>query len=250
MPSVDVVWKGRCIDRQVQQELCEHLLQLSEISNRKFNAYFGGQVHAVFFNPPEGESKYLISSRVFGNEVLPAKIKKVDDGIFIGEGLSLYGVEIPLFDPRNNTPPFGLGASNRISFVFIRNEDPAYDGRLVQACPVSERNRLNTISQTVLVNPGLTLRYYLENWMGQLLGWVKHFYIPDLYYWIWRDYPGYEAYRGKVSKHHGMAKQYFDPLVEAFSEEADLFTEEIEGYLREREAQGKGIAIKLEGEKR
>lgn len=250
MPSVEVVWNGRCIDRQGQQELCEHLLQLSDISNRKFNAYFGGQVHTVFFNEPEGDIKYLVTSRVFGSEVPPARIKQVDDGVYLCEGLSLYGVEFPLFDPRNYTPPFDLRTGNRISFVFTRSDEPGLDGRLVQIYPINKQHRLSGFSEMVLLNPVLDLRYYLEGWMKNFLGWVKHFYMPDLYYWIWGDYAGYDAYRGKVTKDRVTAKQHFDRLLKAFSEEAESFTEEIEGYRREEEARGEGVEIKPEGETR
>jgi hypothetical protein len=250
MPSVDVVWKGRCVNRQDQQELCEHLLRLAERSNRKFMSFFGEQVQTACLNVPKGKLNYLISSRVFGNETPPARIKAVEDGVYLSEGLSLYGVEFPLYDPRNFTPPFGLGTSNRVSFVFIRSDEPGLDGRLVQIYPVHKGHRLSAFSQMVLVNPVVDLRYYLEGWMGKFLGWVKHFYMPDLYYWIWEDYPGYDAYRGKVSKDRVTAEQHFDRLLEAFSEEAESFTEEIEVYRQKREAQGEDVEIKPEGETR
>lgn len=250
MPSVEVVWKGRCVDRQDQQALCEHLLRLSEISNRKFYELFGEQVHTIFFNEPGEEIRYLVSSSVFGNEAPPARIKQVDKGIYLGEGMTLYGVEFTLYDPRNFTPPFALGTGNRISFVFTRSDEPELDGLLVQARPVNKQHLLSGFSQMVLVNPVLDLRYYLEGWMGQFLGWVKHFYVPNLYYWLYGDYSGYDIYRGKIGKDRITANERFNQLLESFSEEADSFTEYIVSLHQERETPGKKSEIEPEGERR
>jgi hypothetical protein len=89
MPSVEVVWKGRCVDRQVQQALCEHLLQLSELSNRKFTAYFGEKVDPCFYDKPEESKQYLIVSQVFWNEAPPKGSSRWMKG-FISEKGSPY----------------------------------------------------------------------------------------------------------------------------------------------------------------
>jgi hypothetical protein len=246
MPSVEVVWKGRCVDRQVQQALCEHLLELSELSNRKFTAYFGEKVDPCFYDKPEESKQYLIVSQVFWNEPLPKRIKQVDEGLYLVEGITLSGIEFTLFDPRSCTEPFALRRNKRMSFVFVQSEEPKLNGRIVQVRLVNKQHRLSGFAPMVLVNPCVDLRYYLEGWMGKFLGWVKHFYIPDLHYWIWDDYPGYETYRGNVSKDRVTAEQHFNRLMEAFSEEADSFTEQFESYRREREAQGEDGEIKPE----
>jgi len=36
------------------------------------------------------------------------------------------------------------------------------------------------------------LRYKFEEWMDFLLGWIKHFYIPDLRYWRYDELSAYE----------------------------------------------------------
>lgn len=232
MPSVEVVWKGRCVNRQDQQALCEQLLQLSEISNRKFNAYFKEQVNNICFNEEEAVNKYLITSSVFNKELPKGRVKEVEKGIYLTEDVSLFGLEFPLYDPRNYTPPFGLGTGNRMSFVFTRSENTALDGWLVQAYSVNDQHRLGAMAQTVLTSPTLDLRYYLENWIGKFLGWVKHFYVPDLYYWHHGDYEGYDSFRGKIAKKSEFANETFEELLKEFSENAEGFTELVEGFRR------------------
>jgi len=36
------------------------------------------------------------------------------------------------------------------------------------------------------------MRYYLERWMDALLGSVKYFLIPDLWFWRYTDNPDYD----------------------------------------------------------
>ena len=248
MPSVDVVWKGRCNDRQLQQELCEHLLQLSKISNQKFSEFFGEQVNTIFFNETEDHIKYLISTRVVGNELPPARIKEVDKGIYLVSGIALFGLEFPLYDPRNFTLPFGLGTGNRMSFVFARSEDPYLDGRLVQVFPVNELHRLSEMTHFALVNPSLDLRYYLEGWIRDFLGWVKFFYIPGLYYWHWSDCPGYDGKYKDVTKNKATAAEHFSHLLETFLEEAESFTQYYEDARRKLKNQWEESKVKPKGD--
>jgi hypothetical protein len=178
---------------------------------------------------------------VFWNEAPPKRIKQVDEGLYLGEAITLSGVEFPLYDPRSYTIPFALGRSKRMSFVFVQSEEPELNGRIVQVRPVNQQHRLSGMSPLVLVNPVIDLRYYLEKWMGSFLGWVKHFYVPEMNYWVWSENAGYHDYLGKVTKDRVTAEQHFDRLLKAFSEEAESFTEEIEGYRRKREAQGEDV---------
>src|SRR5437879_3755073 len=40
------------------------------------------------------------------------------------------------------------------------------------------------------------LRYYCEEWMDGLLGFVKHYYVPDMEYWRYEALSGYGRYLG------------------------------------------------------
>ena len=237
MPGVVASWNGRCVDRQDQQELCEHLMELSDLSNQIHFKYFKEEMQTNLFDGVEEGRSYLITSRIFGKHVPPIRIKQVDKGIFLGEGMTLYGLDFHLFDPRSHTSPFFHGAIDRISFVFTQSEYPELDGWLVQARPVNKQHRLSTVSQTVLTNPDIGLRYYLEDWTEQFMGWVKHFYVRNLNFWLHRENSSYDAYYGKVSRDRKTATEHFHNLLTAFSDEAESFTELMENMRTKEEAQ-------------
>ena len=41
------------------------------------------------------------------------------------------------------------------------------------------------------------LRYYCEQWMDLLLGWIKHYFISNLHYRRYEDLSGYPAFVGR-----------------------------------------------------
>lgn len=237
MPSVDATWNGRCTNRQQQQELCQILLRLSGASVEKYQKFFGINVQPTFYDEPEGESDYLFLSEIFGGDKPPENIEKVESGVFLGRKLGLYGLDFPLYDPRNYRAPFALCDSNRISFVFIRSQNPGLDGLLVKAFSVNQQHCLSSVSSTVLGVPVLDLRYYLEHWTSRFLGWVKHFYMPDLYYWLYGDLTNYNLYKGLESTRK-LGESLFDRLLVDFNEHAEKFTKAI------REDNSKTIKIK------
>lgn len=248
MPSVEAIWKGRCVDRQVQMDLCEHIAKLSEVSNRKFKDYFGIQVNSTLFNVAERESNYLTYEGFFRESKPSAHLEKVENGVQLAKGIGLFGIEFPLYDPRNYTQPFALGDCNRMSFVFTRSQDPELDGHLVQALSINQQHCLSDMAELLLVHPTLHLRYYLQSWTGKLLGWVKHFYMPDLYYWLYGDYVFYDTY--KAAKPCDEQKElWFNKLLADFIEQADGFTQDIQRHAREREKLATKSAIKPMGER-
>jgi len=229
MPSVEVFWKGRCVDHQMQQDLCEHLIKLSELSDQKYEEYFGKQMHAVLFDPNERETKYLISGSLFSENESLAHLQKVDNGVFLTQDIGLFGVEFSLYDPRCDRYPFGVSYSNRLSIVFTRSQVPELDGRLIQTYSVNKQHRLSELSELALDNPRLDLRYYLEEWMALFLGWVKHFYLPDMYYWLGSDYKDYHNY---IDANAGdeFCEWVFNELLLGFRREADNFTHWMRSY--------------------
>jgi len=236
MPTTEVVWKGRCVDRRVQEALCENILRLSEISGKKFFEFFKAQVNPTFFNGSEEELNYLISERVFGGAQPQSAMKEVETGIFLITEIALFGLEFPIYDPRVCTPPFYFGRGNRMSFVFMRSCLPELDGQLVQVFSTNPQHRLSSLSPTALFNPTLDVRYYLQSWMGHFLGWVRHFFIPDLYYWPWADYGYRDDPYSKVPRNKEAAEEHFCHLLDSFSEEADSFTQEVMQYQREKDS--------------
>ena len=228
MPSVEATWNGKCTNRQIQKDFCQKLLRLSEVSVGKYQEFFGIKVQPTIYGEPGGEEDYLISPGIFGGNKPPEKIEKVESGVYLGRRIGLYGLDFPLYDPRNYTAPFALCESNRISFVFIRSQDPELDGLLVQTFSVNQQHSLSSVASTVLGVPVLDLRYYLEQWTGKFLGWVKHFYVPDLYYWLSGDLTNYNLYKGLESTRK-LDESYFEGLLADFNEQADNFTKAIRG---------------------
>ena len=184
MPFVDAVWNGQCADRKIQQELCEQLLRVSDLSSQKFKSFFGKPSNPVLYDDPDQEAEYLVCESVFTGRVPTSKLNKVDNGIYLAKKLSLYGVEFPLFDPRFLNPPFFMGTNDRMSFVFTRSCEPELDGLLAQTFPVNNQHVLCGLCSQVLDTPALGVRDGRVAWMSELLGWVKHFFIPNLNYWI------------------------------------------------------------------
>jgi len=207
----------------VTLSLCQILLRLSGASVDKYQEFFGINVQPTFYDETEGERDYLIFSGIFGGNNPPESIEKVGNGVFLGRKLGLYGLDFPLYDPRNYTAPFALGESNRISFVFIRSQDPELDGLLVQAFSVNQQHSLSSVSSTVLGVTVLDLRYYLEQWTSKFLGWVKHFYMPNLHYWLYGDLKSYYLYK-ELESTRKLGESFFDLLLADFNEQADNFT--------------------------
>ena len=188
MPFVDAVWNGQCADRKIQQELCEQLLRVSELSRQKSSLILGEPSTPVLYDDPDQEAEYLVCESVFSDRVPTTKLKKVENGIYLATKLGLYGVELPLFDPQVSTPPFSMGTNDRMSFVFTRSHEPELDGLLVQTFPVNNQHVLSELCSQVLDTPALGVRVDRVFWISELLGWVKRFFIPNLNYWIQSDY--------------------------------------------------------------
>jgi hypothetical protein len=222
MPTVLVTWSGRCPDAASREALCGCLEQLAAISQslydspppiKKFDAAIEGTIlmsGSVFGSPPQGAG------------VNPAGEDPAGENLFSIEGASLFGIEFLLFDPRSTIPQV-FPSEGRVSFVFLRHENPELDGLVVQ---VEDRQRCQLyLSDDIkradwyLKLPEIDLPYYLELSMNDLLGWVKHFYIPSLHFWAWREDPGYEQFADVDPRDHSYRDLFFADLLERFKAE-------------------------------
>ena len=80
--------------------------------------------------------------------------------------------------------------------MFLLCPNPALNGVIVQAegkqqCKQFESGIIRD-ADWFLHNSSIHLRYRFEEWMDFLLGWIKHFYIPDLRYCRYDWLPNYE----------------------------------------------------------
>ena len=111
-------------------------------------------------------------------------------------------------------------------------EYPALNGSLVyvedvEQCRQYKSEEIRT-AQAFLDSPNIHLRYYYEEWMDHFLGWVKHFFIPDLAYWRYEPNSGYERFRD-LPRDDKTRDEFWSVLKESF-------TEEVEGKAAEAQA--------------
>ena len=222
MASVDVAWSGQCPSREVQQDLCRFIEELARCSHSFFaeppleceetpeppqikhwDTSIRGRI-LVFRDLLEG-----VSAKQCGIEIVETEEETVDDELrtitasvrwpLLHEA-DLYGIEFLLYDPRdweNN----GV-AEDRMSFVFLAHQSPDLNGRLVMVEDHEECQyyRRETIKEAdwYLARPSMTLRYYLEPWFDYFMGWIKYFFMPDLYYWHYDDMAGYDELKQEL----------------------------------------------------
>ncbi len=215
MGSVVVTWTGRAQDEATRRSLTERIVALA-------------QGHDEFFKERHWEPheiktydcvlpEVLVDASMLPAGLSSSRLTPATPGYGAIRDLQVFGVAFSL-------PTLYL-SNNWVSFVFIVDEDPALNGLLVRfdepaapslAVPLNfasagsnltriwvttdeerdEANRIFEQSKPVITVPQIHLRYAWEKLMDDLLGWVKHFYLPDLYYWRYDEYPGYEQYAG------------------------------------------------------
>lgn len=248
MPSVVAVWEGQCARHQVQEQFCTEINKLALCSHKLYEEYFKKKIDPIIYDGEKVYKKVLLCRDLFYMRAIPTSLKMLkEDGdfkdeitmfspsgrissvghyedIYLKEQVALFGVDFLLFDPRMHNYPFGLSNSHETSFVFMRCEDPDLNGRLVLPKSINPEGPLHGFGEKLLHNPTMDLRYYLKGWTRQFLGWVKHFYILDLYYWIWSDNPGDYDYQEFPSDDREAAKSQFSLLLDSFTKEARDFT--------------------------
>ena len=220
MPSVIVSWLGRCREKSVRTEFCHNLEGLAKISRgffefppplKFYDQKIGGNVLLssqlldttswqqiiAAENLPETSAGILpISSReALQKKETPRLVHSIampqHVDLFSISDVSVFGIEFPL---QNYYYP----DENLISFVFLSSSNPGLDGLIVQVhgkkqCLIFESKTIRK-ADWFLSKPSIHLRYHCEEWMDFFLGWVKRFYIPDLYYWRYQEMPGFKLF--------------------------------------------------------
>ena len=217
----DVLSKDKSLPTYIS---CKHVSKLhytfdneEERKNYEEERKNGAQ-HIALLNAIFGEQTELPEQKVL------FAINKVD----------LYGIEFRLFDARRLYP-----SDDRISFVFLRAPYcPELDGRLVyvedhEDCKYYTCDLIKK-ADWFLRLPGIHLRYYCEEWMDQLLGWVKYFYIPGLDYWRYEQLQGYKEFSAYLDRcdREMMRNIVFDNLKEDFKQSAENLIKEAHLYNR------------------
>lgn len=233
MPSVFATWSGQCRDPEIRQELCSRLNDIAW-SQRTLLEARGSPIDIRPYN-----HTLCGSVAVHVDLLLDSGTHQValdENGFSIRETLDVYGVQFSL--------PTIYSDENRVSFLFVVDDDPALDGTLVHVAerprpsfPIrlnvvrsrdpdsgrvriaiednpSAKQEVDAIDGTdwVIVNPRIHLRYLFESWLDDLLGWIKHFYVPDLWFWRYEDLPGYGRFLPFDRKDEALRDDLFNRL--------------------------------------
>ena len=235
MGSVYVRWTGRCLDEGVRGQLRDKLREFAQLSYPYFDEFPGFE---NFYGPLQG--RILISPSLLEgtNLQLPSEAhvpgglelraagplgppKPMPPNKFLTAGhVFLDGVEFRLYDGRRLYP-----GADRVSFVFASFEEyPALDGSLVyveteEQCRQYRSDEIRT-AQAFLDSPNIHLRYYYEEWMDNFLGWVKHFFIPDLAYWRYEPNSGYERFQN-LPRDDKARDEFWEVLKDSFRAEVE-----------------------------
>ena len=218
MPSAIVSWTGQCRDDLVRRELCDKVAEIAKISDsflreigtKRFDQQIGGKIllagttleledlnraldaekspeTSAGLSPVSSAEDLALDES--GRLVHTLRLSGPDhSSIFSLTDAALWGIEFRL--------PTIYRDEDRVSFVFLLCPNPALNGVIVQAedkqqCKQFESGIIRD-ADWFLHNSSIHLRYRFEEWMDFLLGWIKHFYIPDLRYWRYDWLPNYE----------------------------------------------------------
>jgi hypothetical protein len=191
MPSVYVTWKGRCPDRDCRDAICGRIDEIACLSD----ALLVQSSRRTYDDRPEGV--VLAEEGLFP----PECVARLEDGLVRVSHLHLGGTAFRLADPRNLYP-----GEDHVSFVFATLHEgpgaspirPGADGVLVLAEDAEQcklyRNPIIQTADLYLQTPSIHLRYFAEGWMDQLLAFLRHFHMPELSYWRYRDLPGSDRF--------------------------------------------------------
>jgi len=239
MPSVIVRWSGFCPRCPQRDDLLSRLGTLAALSH----SYLGDTPFRLFDETIEGN--IVVSGNLLRADRRPTlkRIReaepdagaggiefraagplqprqgKAKEDLYVLRTARLRGLEFRLYDGRGLYPD-----EDRVSFVFVDDpEHPELDGALVIVedhaeclCYTSEFVQRADWFLTV---PNIHLRYYLEEWMDLLLGWVKHFTIPDLWYRRYEELPHYEVYAEMAAENTLLRDACFEALQDMFRQE-------------------------------
>jgi hypothetical protein len=219
MPTVVVNWNGQCTEARIQAELCAKIKELGEISNRLHKDFYGQKIQSRVFDG-QTAGKVLLSGALAAGVENRAGLEQAAEGTWALQDARLFGVQFALFDPRRFNSPLMMAHAYDTGFIFLRCADPALDGQVVQVITLRSNDARRASAELMLDLPEMDLRYYLERWMGELLGWVKRFYIPNLHYWIWKDNPHDRDYEDIPASDRTRRDEIFIYLREAFVTEA------------------------------
>ena len=217
MPSVIVSWTGQCREDSVRRDLCDKLAEIAKVGEpflgeppltKRFDQQIGARVllsttaviEETWNEVIDAENLPEISaglSLVSSGEDLRQKQRGLVHSIRMWGSSSIFSLsQASLVGMEFRFPNLFYPRENRLSFVFLLCPNPGLDGAIVQVennkqCQEFESETIRS-ADWFLHKSSIHLRYHCEEWMDFLLGWIKHFYIPDLRYWRYEWLPNYQ----------------------------------------------------------
>ena len=227
MGSVIAHWRGRCADEAKQRDLLTKIEELAAISH----GYFEEPVEVRRFDEVI-EGNIVVDPDV----AIAGGMREQDREQFLSAGrVRLEGIEFRLYDGRRMYP-----GDDRMSFVFASFDgNPQLDGSLVYVEDREEcrkyRHEQIAAADRYLTDPHIHLRYYYEEWLDSLVGWIQHWYIPDLYYWRYEESQGFSFFE-RFDRDYTTRDAFWIYLKHAYRDEVEGKSEEAASIRAIREA--------------
>src|SRR5260370_11145197 len=201
MPSVNATWQGSCADPKKREDLIGHLHELTELAHRCFDQHtpyrywkkiVTGKV--LVDGALVGDTAATIPRPAFELRVggpAPAPPPRSPGSMLETPYVQLHGIEFRL--------PNNFYSQDRVSFmVAFQEQQLQLPWVLVSAedksqCSLYAEEAIRA-ADLLLIEPEIHMRYSGEDWLCELLAWIKHYYLPDLYYWCRDDLPQYAQF--------------------------------------------------------
>lgn len=182
MPSVVATWLGQRKETSPLDELNLRMAELGHLSH----SFLGPSPPPIKNFDHTIEGNIIVSAELFSSPPSTSKLTRISEGLYSMRDVILSGVEFRLYDGRNLYP-----GDDRVSFVFCLDDDPQINGMIVyveeqEECRNYKSERIRQADYLLTV-PHIHLRYYLEDWVDALMGWIKHHYFSSLNYWRHED---------------------------------------------------------------
>jgi hypothetical protein len=217
MAGVEVLWQGCCCDDQTQRQLVDKVNQLGKLLEASY-----------LFDGKTTYDNVLFSATVFEGEKCPEGLQKLDAAVYLAEKIGLFGCEIPVFNPPFRKTKLGHQPNHKMSFVFVRSQNPALNGRIVNPKRRSPHHPLYRDGGWMLESPSINLYGFSQDWMADFLRWVKSNYIPKLQYWVGMQECSKGTYLKAGHRQLGEAEVEFEGLLRRYAEQVQSFLDPIE----------------------
>jgi hypothetical protein len=178
MAGVEVVMQGRCSNRKVQDELAVRLNKIWKAQNDQ-----EGWREVSF----TGEVLYedvILAGTLFEGEKLPHHLRRLAENAFLAEEVRLFGGVMSLTGDKAIPERDWKIGIDEVPLSFIRSSDPKLDGRLVLPQDINPQHPFSAVGRVLLDNPSFGISNDAQDWVKEMLIWVKRNYLHHLRCWV------------------------------------------------------------------